>query len=389
MGSLRFLIRALVFLLLILTGTAFLIPSLKPVALASPYLNAFILAVLLFGLCYAVVQFFILIKEGRRLESYRQFKGLNVLSRRDDVAPSSLLFPVAALLDQHKYLSPSHIRFATDGVAGHFEESRELAKYIIGLLIFLGLLGTFWGLSQTIGAIAQVITDLPTVNNSMEDFFELLKLSLKKPLSGMGIAFSSSLFGLAGSLILGFVELQVNRAQQDFLRTLEEWLTHLHSPQHLASPEVFEGEAPSVPYVQVFWQHIGEHLEILQKALVQAEKVQGETCENLAILTEKMSKFTDQVQVEQNLMRALAEGQVHLQQSVKDMAQHILSQGISLDEGSRAHLRGIDLGCSQLLKEAGASRKEILQEMRQELRLLGRGLMATSTGRTVVKKSAS
>lgn len=389
MGSLKFLLRTLVFLLLILTVAAFLIPLLKPVALASPYLNAFIMAVFLFGLGYALFQFFRLIQEGRRLEAYQQFSGLGALSRRSELPSSSLIFPVAALLEQHKYLSPHHVRFATDTLMGHFEESRELGRYLTGLLIFLGLLGTFWGLSQTIGAIAQAITDLPTANSSMEDFFELLKASLKTPLSGMGIAFSSSLFGLSGSLILSFIDLQVGRAQQDFLRAFEDWLTHLRpASQQGVGQEISAEEALPVPYVQVFWQHIGEHLERLQTILGQNEKTQGNMYETLLTLTERLSKFTDQLQVEQNLMRALAEGQVHLQQSVKEMAQQISSQGISLDEGTRTHIRNLDLGCTQLLKEAHINRKEVLQEIRQELRLLGRGLAATSTARAATAKKA-
>jgi hypothetical protein len=117
------------------------------------------------------------------------------------------------------------LRTVLEGIRGRLDESREISRYLIGLLVFLGLLGTFWGLLSTIGSVGGIIGGLEVGDQNYDKMFEALKVGLQKPLQGMGTAFSSSLFGLGGSLILGFIDIQANHAQNRFFNELEEWLS--------------------------------------------------------------------------------------------------------------------------------------------------------------------
>jgi len=122
-------------------------------------------------------------------------------------------------------LSALSLRTVLEGIRGRLDESREISRYLIGLLVFLGLLGTFWGLLSTIGSVGAIIGGLEVGDQNYDKMFEALKVGLQKPLQGMGTAFSSSLFGLGGSLILGFIDIQANHAQNRFFNELEEWLS--------------------------------------------------------------------------------------------------------------------------------------------------------------------
>ncbi|MEA3643415.1 MAG: flagellar motor protein MotA [Lamprobacter sp.] len=133
-------------------------------------------------------------------------------------------------------LSALSLRTLLDGIRSRLDESREISRYVIGLLIFLGLLGTFWGLLDTVGSIGQVIAGLDVTGGAVDEVFATLKTGLEAPLAGMGTAFSSSLFGLGGSLILGFLDLQAGHAQNRFFNDLEEWLSGL--TQLIDEPEM-------------------------------------------------------------------------------------------------------------------------------------------------------
>lgn len=140
-----------------------------------------------------------------------------------------LLKPLAKHLEgMHRdrfSLSALSLRTVLEGIRGRLDESREISRYLIGLLVFLGLLGTFWGLLATIGSVGGVIGGLEVGDQNYDKMFQALKTGLQKPLQGMGTAFSSSLFGLGGSLVLGFIDIQANHAQNRFFNDLEEWLS--------------------------------------------------------------------------------------------------------------------------------------------------------------------
>jgi hypothetical protein len=145
------------------------------------------------------------------------------------VEPPTLLSPLAKHLEEiHRdrfRLSAGSLSTVLDGIRGHLDEAREISKYMIGLLVFLGLLGTFWGLLQTIGTVGQVISGLEVGTGDYVQLFDNLKQGLENPLKGMGTAFSSSLFGLGGSLVLGFIDIQAGHAQNRFFNEMEEWLS--------------------------------------------------------------------------------------------------------------------------------------------------------------------
>ena len=213
-------------LVLVLVGFVVLIlfPQVRVAYLANIPLNTIILTVLLIGTLLAFRQVLRLLPEIRWVNAYR----LGDPSVRAN-APPRLLGPMAAVLDAHSDrsgLSPQALRSILDSIGTRLDESREILRYMTGVLVFLGLLGTFWGLQGTVSAVGDIIGTL----QGGDDFgvlFEDLKEGLAAPLAGMGIAFSSSLFGLASSLVLGFLDLLGGQAQARFYTELEDWLTSL------------------------------------------------------------------------------------------------------------------------------------------------------------------
>ncbi|HYN38028.1 MAG TPA: flagellar motor protein MotA, partial [Rhodospirillales bacterium] len=219
----RYLLRMLVFLAIVGGACALLYPGLQQAFLVNPPLNGLILGVFILGVLYGLRQVLRLAPEVAWIEHFRADRPPEPRIR----APR-LLAPMAAMLGERRgrlSLSAPAMRSLLDGIASRLDEARDLSRYLIGLLIFLGLLGTFWGLSQTVGSVGEVIRGLTVGGGDIAQMFETLKAGLAAPLAGMGTAFSSSLFGLAGSLVLGFLDLQVGQAQNRFFNDLEEWLS--------------------------------------------------------------------------------------------------------------------------------------------------------------------
>lgn len=221
----------MVIYLLIVGGVCTLLyEPLKGAFMANWVFNGLILAVLFVGVLITFRQVLILRPELEWIKVFRT--GQTGLSLKRE---PRLLKPLAKNLDSHvKHdrfsMSALSLRTVLDGIRSRLDESREISRYIIGLLVFLGLLGTFWGLLGTIDAVGKVILGLDVGEGDFNQVFANLKAGLLKPLSGMGTAFSSSLFGLGGSLVLGFLDIQAGHAQNRFYDGLEEWLsgvTHL------------------------------------------------------------------------------------------------------------------------------------------------------------------
>jgi hypothetical protein len=217
-----FLVRMLVFLTLFALLAVVLYRQIWAAFLANPGLNGIILGALLIGIVLAVRQVLRLFPEVRWVNSFRVADPGIAVAR-----PPVLLAPMAALLRERTgrmAITQTTMRAILDSIATRLDESRDIARYLTGLLVFLGLLGTFWGLLDTVGSIGKVIQSLE-VGGDAGAIFENLKSGLSAPLGGMGIAFSSSLFGLAGSLVLGFLDLQAGQAQNRFYTDLEDWLS--------------------------------------------------------------------------------------------------------------------------------------------------------------------
>jgi hypothetical protein len=217
-----FLVRMLVFLVLCALVTIVLYRQIIQAFFANPGLNALIGVVLLVGIILSFRQVIRLYPEVSWVNNFRVADpGLAV-----DRHPT-LLAPMAAILGGERTgrmrISQQTMRHLLDSIATRLDEARDISRYMTGLLVFLGLLGTFWGLIETVGSVGEVIHDLK-VGGDAGALFDTLKQGLARPLGGMGISFSSSLFGLAGSLILGFLDLQSSQAQNRFYTDLEDWL---------------------------------------------------------------------------------------------------------------------------------------------------------------------
>jgi hypothetical protein len=217
-----FLIRMMVFLILCALVAIVLSKQIWVAFLANPGLNALIIGVLIIGILLAFRQVLRLFPEVNWVNGFRLADPGLAVER-----PPVLLAPMATILGDRMgrmAISSSMMRGILDSIAARLDEARDMSRYMTGLLVFLGLLGTFWGLIETVGSVGNVINTLKPGGDAGA-VFEALKDGLAAPLSGMGISFSSSLFGLAGSLILGFLDLQTSQAQNRFYTDLEDWLS--------------------------------------------------------------------------------------------------------------------------------------------------------------------
>ena len=273
-------------------------------------------------------------------------------------------------------LSAMSLRSLLDGISSRLEESRDLSRYMIGLLIFLGLLGTFWGLLQTIQSVGDVIGDLTIGTGDFSAVFGNLKAGLQAPLSGMGTAFSSSLFGLAGSLILGFLELQAGQAQNHFFNELEDWLA---SQTRLASSalSITESGDQSVPaYVQALLEQTADSLENLQRTMERGEEGRLNANNNIAALAERVTTLTDQMKTEQSLMVKLAETQLEIKPLLASLTEDAIQRTSPIDEAVVQNIRNIDIQMARLLEELATGRGELVSELRSEIRVLSRTMAA-------------
>lgn len=262
----------------------------------NPWFNSLILLVLLVGLAYNFQQVVHLIKDIEWIEHFRTTKDVSTSGR---VTP--LLAPMARMLSQktsdHLTLSTLSMRSLLDSITNRLEESRDISRYLIGLLIFLGLLGTFWGLLTTVSSASNVIKGMSAEGENSLLLFENLKLGLQQPLAGMGIAFSSSFFGLAGSLVLGFTDLQTGHAQRRFFNELEEWLssiTRLSSGTLAAT-----GEASIPEYVQALLEKTADGIENLERALSGQVDERSRLDSNLFELTRQLAELNEYMKRDQ------------------------------------------------------------------------------------------
>lgn len=368
----RYLTRMAIFLVAALAVVAGLYAPVTAAFMTNPALNGVIGLVLIVGIVYAFRQVWRLNTEVQWLETIRnQRPGLSVAS-----APK-LLAPLAAMLggDRQRRLSMSAtaLRSVLDGIATRLDEARDISRYMIGLLIFLGLLGTFWGLIETIRAIAEVIGGLQVdAAGDTGQIFANLKSGLEAPLSGMGTAFSSSLFGLAGSLVLGFLDLQANQAQNRFYNDLEDWL----SGATRLSSGIGSGDGDqSVPaYIQALLETTADSLDNLQRTIAQGETTRARSEAALETLADRMTVLTDQMRTEQDLMVRIAENQSALRPVLQRLADAPAAGG--MDETTRNHIRNVDVHLARLLEDSANGRAQMTQELRSEIRLLARTIAA-------------
>ena len=368
----RYLTRMIVFVLAVAAVAGALYAPLLDAFHANPPLNGLIVGVLVLGIAYSFRQVMTLRREVNWIVNVRTGRpGISV-----QAAPR-LLAPLAAILGEQTRrfrLSALALRSLLDGISARLDEQRDIARYTIGLLIFLGLLGTFWGLLQTIDSVGGVIAGLSVGGDSdLNAVFTNLKAGLQAPLAGMGTAFSSSLFGLAGSLVLGFLELQASQAQNRFFNDLEDWLAGQTRLSSGSGAGIDQDQA--VPaYVQALLEQTADSLESLQRTIARGEESRISANQSMAVLAENLSTLTDQMRAEQALMEQLAEGQLELRPVLAKLAE--TRPGANFEDNLQQHIRNIDVHLAQLMEQLVSGRSEMVQELRTEIRVLSRTIAA-------------
>ena len=372
----RHLIRMVLFVIIALLFLAVINEPLSRIFMANPPLNGLIAGVLLVGIIYTFRQVFQLGSEVRWLNRFAASGG-----HLDEEDNPVLLAPMAAMLRNRKSssapLSALSTRSILDSVGTRLDENRDISRYMIGLLIFLGLLGTFWGLLGTISAIGNTVNSLTVGSGDISNVFEELKSGLQAPLSGMSTAFASSLFGLGGSLVVGFLDLQSSQAQNRFFTELEDWLAE---QTRVTSAGIgADGEGGNVnAYVTALLEQSAESIEQLQRTIAKSETGRGGLAEAMTNLGAQMANLNDTLSVQQQLMKTMAEGQ----HALKSLLEKQAGGGeIMLDQASRTHLRNLDVSLQQLTHSSDSGREQMTQDIRSEIKLLARTLSALGDSR--------
>ncbi len=371
-----YLLRMAAFLIAVLVVAALLSPVLLVAYGNNPGLNSLILCVLLLGIGWNLRQVLRLSPEVTWLETYQTSRPL-----LSTLPPPKLLAPMASMLASRDTqnrgepsrftLSTSAMRSLLDGIASRLDESRELSRYMTGLLIFLGLLGTFWGLLKTIGAVSDVIGSMSVGSGDMNALFEQLKSNLARPLAGMGTAFSASMFGLSGALVLGFLDLTAGQAQNRFFNELEEWLAGL---TRLSSGVLAEGEGSMPVYVQALLEQTAENMEDLQRILQRGEDSRAQSNQAVIALSDHINTLADTMRTSQQLMLRLAESQAAIGPAIQRLVEQPRERGF--DDAARTHLRNIEIYLQRLLADAEQGRAQSTAELRNDLRILTRTVAA-------------
>jgi len=308
-----FLVRMLVFLVLCALVAVVLYKQIVLAFFANPGLNALIGAVLFIGTILSFRQVIRLYPEVAWVNNFRIADPGLAVERHP-----TLLAPMAAILGGERTgrmaISQQTMRHLLDSIATRLDEARDISRYMTGLLVFLGLLGTFWGLIETVGSVGKVIDGLK-VGGDAGALFDTLKEGLAAPLGGMGISFSSSLFGLAGSLILGFLDLQSSQAQNRFYTDLEDWLASTvrgYSSEGSAGGGVPAGELQAV-------------VERLRLTLEEGGASRGTTAA-MANLAEAIQGLVAHMRTEQQMIREWADGQGEQNREIKKLLERLARQ---------------------------------------------------------------
>lgn len=348
-------------------GAFLALPSVLPVFQSNPYLNGFILCVYVVGVLACFLQVAQLIISVRWIERFTARGDQGVRS-----TPPQLLAPLAALLrsrrDKRMQITTASTRSILDSVATRIDEAREITRYIVSLLIFLGLLGTFYGLATTVPALVDTIRSLaPQDGESGTQAFSRLMSGLEGQLGGMGVAFASSLLGLACSLVVGLLELFAGHGQNRFYRELEEWLSSITRLSFSS-----DGDGPDLGAAGIVLDRMAEQMERLQYLFVEAEEGRSAVDTRLAQLADSVERMTERIEAtapSATSLARIAEGQELLAQAIREKE---TDEG--LDAESRMRLRSIDVQMLRILEEISAGRQESMAELRTDLAALTRSL---------------
>lgn len=318
-----FLLRMMIFLTLVAFLAAILFEQLQKSLMTNPGLNGLIIGVLALGIIYVFRQVLRLYPEIRWVNAFRiSDPGLTISHK------PKLLAPMATMLRDRTgtlSLSTTAMDSFMDSIGSRLDEARDTGRYLIGLLVFLGLLGTFWGLLETIQSVGRAIETLDNKGGDNVQMFSDLKQALNAPLKGMGTAFSSSLLGLAGSLVLGFLELQASQAQNRFYNELEEWLSGIteltpagagSASSDYVNRQLLGAVVDMQRALEDFTSRLGEQPIAPPAMLGQAQTPHGDDVRDLA---RGVNQLVNQMRVEQKVVREWVDEQAAQQSEVAGM----------------------------------------------------------------------
>ena len=351
-------------------GTVVAAPRVLAVFTANLWLNGFILFVFFIGVISCFVQVVQLIKSVRWIEEF-----VNKPDKGSSNAPQ-LLAPLATLLRSRGasiQISASSSQSILESVSTRVEEAREITRYIVNLLIFLGLLGTFYGLATTVPALVETIRSLaPQEGETGFEVFTRLMSGLEGQLSGMGVAFASSLLGLAGSLVVGLLELFAGQAQNRFYRELEEWLSTITS----FNVTVDEGNSSTDNTVLLgIFERLGDQIELMERFLNKDQSTMAPTDREFAILQDKFVKVMDE---NKSNLENLIDNFTKSQKQLLDFLKSKVSVEGGIDAESRMRLRSIDVQMLHISEEIAVGRQEAIKAIREEIANLADSLQSTS-----------
>ena len=366
----------LIILGLVVFGGYLIYPAVAPVFLSSPYLNGVIFSVFVIGVLACFWQVLQLTSSVSWIESFAQDR-----ADHDEHRAPRLLAGLAGLLRSRgarMQISSGSSRTILDSVASRMDEARDITRYIVNLLIFLGLLGTFYGLATTIPGVVDTIRSLNVKEGeSGAKVFGQLMTGLEGQLAGMGTAFASSLLGLAGSLVVGLLELFAGHGQNRFYREMEEWLSTI-TRVGFSSGEGEGGGGFDQSVVATVLDHMVEQIDSLQGLFLQGETSRAGTAEKLDGLTSALQQLTDRLDISidpTDALNRVADGQERLLAKLSETTED------SVDPESRMRLRSIDVQLLKILEDMSSGRQEVMSQLHGDLSQITQAVRQLTRGR--------
>ena len=375
----RQILLMVIILVLVGVGSFLAYPSVSPIFLANPWLNGIILGVFFFGVLACFWQVLTLISSVNWIEGFALDRPGHEFS-----ASPRLMASLAAMLrdsQARQSLNATSLRSILDSVGTRLDEARDITRYIINLLIFLGLLGTFYGLATTVPAVVDTIRSLaPQEGQNSLEVFDNLMSGLEKQLGGMGTAFASSLLGLAGSLVVGLLELFAGHGQNRFYSELEEWLSSITKIGFIPGDDGGIGRRPGPGDASA------GQIGMLQELAVRAEQSRIETDAKMSRLTDSVMALAQQLNDrpaqgggfsgDSSILDRIATSQERIAQMLENQGE----EGGALDPDSRQRLRNIDVQLLRILEEMAAGRQDSVTELRQEISALTETIRQATRG---------
>ena len=373
----------MIFVLLCVFFIAYLLfPAVAPIFLSSPYLNGVIIGVFILGVLACFWQVFILVSSVYWIEGFVSERPGHEIAK-----PPRILAPLEALLrdkQSRRNINPLSARSILDSVATRLDEVRDITRYIINLLIFLGLLGTFYGLATTVPAVVETIKSLaPKEGQTGLEVFEGLMVGLESQLGGMGTAFASSLLGLAGSLVVGLLELFAGHGQNRFYMELEEWLSSISK----IGQSFYETESPNVPIssselvINSFENKLNHLIELLEN--------NGNQSFNNQIQINELTKSIEKLILnEKEVSNSSYDNGVYNQTDLntlinnQDNLVNLIRNFVEIEKNSenefRSRVRNMDVQLAKIFNELKTGRQDNLSELREDFTILSNAIIRLS-----------